>query len=445
MRLLILLLISANLSAQVTITPGALFHVSGNEQVTFYNISLVNNGTFAAGNSNVIFAGTANSSISGSQPIQFYRLEINRQVGNSLVLQRDISVSDRILFTQGFINLGNSDVDLGTTGFLQNENENSRFTGNGDGRVIFTTTLNAPASANPANLGAIISSAQNLGSVTIRRGHDVQTNASGGGSSIRRHYEILPTNASNLNATLRMQYFDGELNSLDENALVFFKNDNGTNWVPQGFSSRNTTANWVEKTGINTFRSWTLSAAGNALPVIFKLFNVQCSGAHVLVSWQTAQEQNSSRFDIQKSMDGIQWATMASEPASGISTGGNYTYTDQYAVPNNYYRIVAVDKDGKTTYTSVLRSSCGSKEVFKLWPNPVQRTLFVNIVADASSTATIKMYDVRGVLVKEQRSTIQKGNNQLNVDLGNLPQGMYAVQAEWNNGQSKNSMQIIKQ
>jgi hypothetical protein len=166
----------------------------------------------------------------------------------------------------------------------------------------------------------------------------------------------------------------------------------------------------------------------------------------VIVSWTTAQEQNSSRFDIQKSMDGIQWATMSSVSAAGNATGEmNYAYTDQYAVPNNYYRIVAVDKDGKTTYTSVLRSSCGSKEVFKLWPNPVQRTLFVNIVADASSTATIKMFDVRGVLVKEQRSTIQAGNNQLNMDMSNLPHGMYAVQAEWNNGRSKNTMQIIKQ
>lgn len=447
MRLLILLLTSVNLSAQVTITPGSLFHISGNEQVTFYNISLVNNGNFTTGNGTVTFSGPANSNISGSQPVQFHRLEINKQVGNTLVLQRSISISDRILFTQGFISLGNFDVDLGTTAFLQNENENSRFTGNGSGAVIFTTTLNAPANANPANLGAIISSAQNLGSTTIRRGHDVQTNAGGTGNSIRRHYDILPTNTSNLNATLRMQYFDGELNSLDENALVFFKNDNGTSWVPQGFSTRNTAGNWVEKTGINTFRSWTLSAAGNALPVIFKLFNVQCSGANVIVSWTTAQEQNSSRFDIQKSMDGVQWATMSSASAAGTSTGEmNYAYTDQYAVPNNYYRIAAVDKDGKIVYTSILRSSCGgSKEVFKLWPNPVQRTLFVNIVADASTTATIKFFDVKGVLVKEQRSAIQRGSNQLNIDLGNLPQGMYAVQAEWNNGQSKNTMQIIKQ
>jgi hypothetical protein len=443
--ILLLLLTSVNLSAQVTITPGALFHVSGNEQVTLYNISLVNNGTIATGNSNILFSGTSNASISGSQPIQFYRLEINRQPGSSVVLQRDISVSDRIIFTQGFLNLGNSDIDLGTTAFLQNESENSRVTGNGDGRVIFTTTLNAPASANPGNLGAIISSAQDLGSVTIRRGHDVQTNAAGAGSSIRRHYDIFPSNISNLNATLRMQYFEGELNSLDENSLVFFRNDDGINWSAQGFSSRNTGANWVEKTGINTFRSWTLSAAGNALPVVLKLFNVECSGTNVLVSWTTAYEQNVQRFDIQKSMDGSQWATMSTLPPSTTSSGSNYTYTDQYAVPNNYYRIAAVDKDGKTLYTSILRSSCGSKEVFKVWPNPVQRTLFVNMVAHASTNATVRFFDVRGVLVKQQQSGIQRGNNQITIDISNLPQGMYTVQAEWNNGQAKNTTQIIKQ
>lgn len=446
MRILLLLLISATqVAAQVTVTPGALFHISGNEQVSFHNISLVNNGVFTAGNSQVIFTGTANSSISGAQPLQFSRLEINKSPGSSLTLQRDIDVTDRIIFTSGFISLGNANINLGGTGILQDEKETSRITGNADGRVIATVMLNAPSAANPANLGAIITSAQNLGSVTVRRGHDVQTNAGGAGSSIRRHFEISPANTANLNATLRMQYFDAELNSLDENALVFFKNEDGSNWTAQGFSARNTVSNWVEKTGINSFRKWTLSAAGNALPVVYKLFNVACAGANVVVTWKTAQEQNSSRFDIQKSMDGLSWVTMSSVPATGNAAGADYSYTDQYAVPNNYYRIAAVDKDGRTTITSVLRSSCGTKETFKVWPNPVQRNVYVNIVVDASSTATVRIFDARGVLVKEQRAAIQRGSNQLAIDLGSMMPGVYVVQAEWNNGQSKNSNQVIKQ
>ena len=76
---------------------------------------------------------------------------------------------------QGCLNLNGFNADLGTTGRLDAENENSRITGTNGGEVFFSTELNAPAGANPGNLGAIITSTQNLGNVLIKRGHRSQT------------------------------------------------------------------------------------------------------------------------------------------------------------------------------------------------------------------------------------------------------------------------------
>jgi hypothetical protein len=64
---------------------------------------------------------------------------------------------------------------------------------------------------NPGNLGAFITSAANVGVVTIRRGHVSQSGA-GLASSINRYYSITAENNTNLNATLRLKYFDAELN-----------------------------------------------------------------------------------------------------------------------------------------------------------------------------------------------------------------------------------------
>jgi hypothetical protein len=443
--LLLLILSASTLTAQLTIQPGAQVHVIGNEQLTLHNINLVNNGGLVTGTSRISFTGNSNFSIAGSSPIQFHELEVAKSGGAALVLLGPISVSQRILFTSGLLNLNHSDVTLGANAYLDGENENSRITTLGDGRVIATATLNAPSGANPGNLGAIITSTQNLGTVTISRGHESQTNSSGLGSSVRRNYHISPANNTNLDATLRIQYFDGELNSLNENSLVFYRTDDGINWTPQGFSARNTVSNWVERTGINSFRSWTLSAAGNALPIQFSLFNIKCEGPATIITWRTAQEQNSNRFEVQKSVDGLQWTVAGTVAAAGNSvTEKNYSFTENNA-RQEFYRIAGYDNDGKIKYTSVLRSPCAMKVVFKVWPNPVQRTLFVNIVANEASAANIRVVDSKGAIMKEQRTNVLQGSNQFSIDLGSLPKGMYTVITEWNNGSNKNTAQLIKQ
>jgi hypothetical protein len=38
-------------------------------------------------------------------------------------------------------------------------------------------------------------------------------------------------NNTNLDATVRFKYMDGELNGLNENSMVLFEKQNGTNWT----------------------------------------------------------------------------------------------------------------------------------------------------------------------------------------------------------------------
>jgi hypothetical protein len=90
------------------------------------------------------FQGNVSSSISGTQPIRFFALELNKANSTSVILQQSIGVIQRILFSSGFLSLNGFDADLGTTGFLENEKENSRVTGPNGGEVLFSTVLNAP-------------------------------------------------------------------------------------------------------------------------------------------------------------------------------------------------------------------------------------------------------------------------------------------------------------
>ena len=181
-------------SGQLTITTGSALYLTGNIQLTLDNADLINNGSFVAGNSKVSFVGNTSSFINGLQPIQFYEIEVNKAGGSSVTLQRNINIILQSTFTTGFLNLNNFNLDLGTTGILNGEDENSRVIGSNGGQIILSRTLNTPSSLNAGNLGAIISSSQNLGTVTIRRGHQSQANAFGMGTSVLRYFDIIPTN-----------------------------------------------------------------------------------------------------------------------------------------------------------------------------------------------------------------------------------------------------------
>ncbi|MEO7487798.1 MAG: T9SS type A sorting domain-containing protein, partial [Ferruginibacter sp.] len=350
-------------------------------------------------------------------------------------------------FTNGFLNLNGFNADLGTTGHLDGETESSRVIGPNGGEVLFNVNLNAPTGSNPGNLRLFITSGQDLGNVTIRRGHQSQTTTTGAGSSVLRYYEIASANNANLNATLRFSYFNGELNNLAESPLVFFEKQSNGNFSNIGFTSRDTVANFVEKAGINSFSRFTLDNTGNPLPVLFVLFNARCEGNSVIIHWKTAQEQNSSRFDIERSTDAIHWTVIGRLPAAGSSsTEKSYSMIDNNPLLNNYYRIAEYDLDSKVQYTGLLRSSCSAADNITVWPNPVHDdNLYINIVAAGKSGAEIKVFDSKGVLVKLQRDTVLQGSNQSRINTSSLPKGTYLISAEWNNGQNKKTIQVIKQ
>jgi hypothetical protein len=183
-----------------------------------------------------------------------------------------------------------------------------------------------------------------------------------------------------------------------------------------------------------------------SLPVRFTLFNAKCDNKKVLLTWKTAQEQNSSHFDIEKSEDGIHWTVISTSPAAGNSNSErSYSFTDNNPVQNNYYRIAEFDLDGRSHFTSILQSSCNTTNTFNLWPNPVHDKAFINITANNASQVMIRISDSKGALVKMQRAMVLQGSNQLSVDMKRLANGIYSVSIDWNNGQMKKTVQVLKQ
>jgi len=244
---------------QITISSGAQWITTGNTTIVLQNIDLVNNGSISTGTGSFKFTGTQNSIISGSSMPLFSILEISKTNNAKVLLGRNISIGSSINFISGQLDLNNNNILMASTANIAGESENNRIIGANGGFVEITQDMNAPASVNAGNLGATITSSANLGSVTIRRGHQPQS-GTGLTNSLNRYYLVTPANNSNLNATLRLRYFDTELNGQNENVLVIYKsNDNGSNWNNMSQTTRNTNANYVEKTGMSNLALQTLA------------------------------------------------------------------------------------------------------------------------------------------------------------------------------------------
>jgi hypothetical protein len=447
--LLLLLIIYLPGSSQnvFKITPGTFLKTGGGVFIVSENTSLINDGNLqqASGDGSFKFTGNADASVSGLNIPTFARLIVSKTGTAKLQLQQHISVIEELIFDDGLLDLNNFHIDLGTTGMLSGENETTHAIGPNGGYIQIINTLNAPSSVNPGNLGAIFTSAQNLGSTIIRRGHQSQSIAGAGGSSILRYYDISPVNNTGLNGTLRFSYLDAELNSLDENNFVFWRSTDNINWTEEGYTSRNTTTNYVEKTTIDAFSRWTLSSVSNPLPVVFLLFNARCENGKVFLTWKTAQEFNGSQFDIERTIDGNNWTVIGSLHATGNSnTERSYSFSDNAPSPAAIYRIAEYDIDRRVKYTSIIRSDCDAKDNWKIWPNPVSENLWININTAAASKIIIKIFDSKGALISSQQNNLLRGNNLLNVDMEKIAAGTYHVLVNWDNGQIQKVVKIVK-
>ncbi|MBS1644750.1 MAG: T9SS type A sorting domain-containing protein [Bacteroidetes bacterium] len=431
--------------AQLYIQNGASLISVGNALLTLKNADLINEGTFVQNaGSTTLISGTANTRVAGvgTSVSNFDTLVIAKSGGAALILQDTTMAKTAVMFSEGNIDLNGYNMRLAPNAVLLNESETSRITGSTGGFVEITTTLNAPTTANPGNLGAIISSTQNLGSTTIRRGHTSQVNSTNSGNSILRFFDILPSNNSGLNATLQLKYFDAELNSLSESGLCLWKSKDTIHWKNEGYSSKSAASNFVEKMGIPDFSRWTLSSMSNPLPLALINFSGKCDGGKAQLNWRISSPASVAMFEVQRSEDGAKW-----EPAEMIAAQeaqSDYQFQDRAG--GQYFRINLIGRDGTRQSSNVLQVSCGgAAEDLNLYPNPVASVANVQVATQTASEVELQIFGANGALVLSNTKKLHSGIQEFVLPLAQLAPGIYWLKARWAEGGYQKMVQFVKQ
>lgn len=431
--------------AQLYIQNGAELATSGKALITLESTDLINLGGFKSGKGSlVLFSGAGNNSVVGMGTANAYfdSIQLTKPGTDKLLLQQASTVQAAVIFSSGFLDLNNNNLLLDSSASLLNENENSRIIGASGGFVEITKTLNAPTAANPGNLGAIVTSTQNLGSTTIRRGHKSQVNSVNSGSSILRFYDILPSNNSGLNASLKFLYFDGELNALSESALCLWKSKDTIQWKNEGYASKSAASNFVEQSGIPDFSRWTLSSMSNPLPLILTNFSGKCDGGKAQLSWQIASSVSVVTFEVQRSEDGAHW-----EHAANIAVqNGQYDYQFQNTNGGQFFKLIMIGRDGTRQSSKVLQVACGGGvEDLSLYPNPVATATQVKVTTHTASTLELQIFGANGALILNSSQQLQPGIQEFVLPLAQLVPGVYWLKARWADGGYQKMIQFVKQ
>jgi hypothetical protein len=383
--------------------------------------------TFGAAAGVATFTGTTNQNVSkggAASPI-FRRLTMNKAAG-TVTLATDATVSTTATFTQGIINTTAANYlnfadDATTTGANNTSFVDGpvRKTGNDP----FTFPIGDATFYRPAGISAPTGTAHFFTAQYFKADHGFASVGDPSFTSISRcEYWIIDRNTaptSNVLVTLSWQEAACVPGYITNPATLRVARWNGSSWVNHGNGGTTGTATngtVVTSSAVTSFSPFTLASVSlaNPLPVELTWFkaSITTSGTGLL-QWHTESELNNDRFEIERSVNGIDFTTLGSVNGAGTSNQAqDYEFEDKNPVIGlAYYRLKQVDfidenGDENFEYSSLVSLDLTEAELgsgrFLIAPNPATGGSFVTFKSNNRTILqTVTVYNNLNQVVRE--------------------------------------------
>ena len=170
-------------------------------------------------------------------------------------------------------------------------------------------------------------------------------------------------------------------------------------------------------------------------------FNYTLTNNGVRLQWQTASEFNSDKFEVEKSIEGVNFNKIGTVTSAGTSnTPRDYSFPDTNPAAINYYRIKQIDKDGKSSYSKVLQVKFKNGNPLTIQPTIVTDQLRVNIGLEQREIKGFQVYDISGRAVLNTAG--RSGYNE--IDVSHFSAGSYLIRLQTADGKAY-SQRFVKQ
>ena len=191
-----------------------------------------------------------------------------------------------------------------------------------------------------------------------------------------------------------------------------------------------------------------LSGCMASLPVHLISFQGNLNKTNkVTLNWTVADNETAKSFEIERSFNGRDFATVAVVFASENRGSEKYAYYETVNANDKVmYRLKMIDKNHEADYSKVLSFQLKSTITnnIKITGNPVNDKLTFSYIASVTQVIDVKVYDMTGRIVLNHKVNNLEGSNMISLPLNStFKAGVYVV--EVNNGTGLQSAKFVKQ
>ena len=154
------------------------------------------------------------------------------------------------------------------------------------------------------------------------------------------------------------------------------------------------------------------------------LIETKIVGNAVNIKWQTAYETDMDRFEMQwRDNNYSSWTVLNTTQAKNLNTGSVYTYLDNRMLSlNNFYRVAAIENNGKITYSEIVFVNGKANNNFTLIPKLYNNNLVLDLPNNQQQQ--ISIVDLSG---RVMITGSVKNQYQYQLDITSFPKGSYYI------------------
>ena len=179
--------------------------------------------------------------------------------------------------------------------------------------------------------------------------------------------------------------------------------------------------------------NWIINRTGSVLPLKLVSFSGVISGKQAKLHWETAEEMNVRKFEIERAGDAINFKAIGTVNANSVASQNSYVFTDNEPFAQGFYRLKMIDIDGSFTYSNVIELQLSGTPLFIRY-NSLTSMLTLRTNNAAKDNLQFIIYTIEGRKVMQIEKALAAGFNEQNVNLSNLLQGVYIANVITNAG-----------
>jgi Concanavalin A-like lectin/glucanases superfamily/Secretion system C-terminal sorting domain len=251
---------------------------------------------------------------------------------------------------------------------------------------------------------------------------------------VKRHYQVMPAaNASTATAAITLYFTQQEFNDFNVvnanklptgpadaagiSRLVIEKisgiSNDGTG-LPGSYTGAVSTIDpldadiswnaiatrWEVKFDVTGFSGFFAKSSTGVLPLNLISFSGLSKTNVNELNWNTENEINTKHFEIERSIDGRIFKSIASVIANGVSAAV-YTYNDNEKVGTRvYYRLKIIDNDGKFVYSNIIILDEKGIASSYVYPNPIKNNATLQIKTNGLLNTQAVLSNINGKIMQ---------------------------------------------